>query len=90
MLPALDALAGVSYPGDLLSIQVVGSASRFCPIRVLEVKASKGSADRVVAAVSTPQAARLSSVKDPASLVALRVWGYAEGKRQPSAGELCK
>ena len=89
-LPALDALAGVSYPGDLLSIQVIGSASRFCPLRVLEIKSSKGSADRVVAAVSTSQAAELSSVKDSAPFVALRVWGYAEGKRQPSAGELCK
>jgi hypothetical protein len=90
VLPSVNALASELHAGDIVTLRVLATQIRICPVRILEVRTEQNAPPRAVVAMPNAQAASLGSVKDEALLVALRVWGYAEGAQQPNTTELCR
>lgn len=82
-------MATVAQSGDLFRLQILGSSTRICPLRVLAVESNKDGQVQVIASLSHVEALALSAVEDPDLLVALRVWGYANGATEPSKVGLC-
>jgi hypothetical protein len=89
-LPSVDSLASDLHAGDIVSLRAFGTQTEVCPVRILEVRKEKDASYHAVGAILTTQAAALSTVKDEKLLLALRVWGYAEGSQQPGTADLCR
>jgi hypothetical protein len=89
VLPSIDQLAEVLQAGDIVTLREVGARTRICPVRILEVRRGKEHKAMAIGAVPRAQVPTFSDVKDHDGLLALRVWGYADGSQESSGTELC-